>query len=305
MSVIYAPPASVFVDGMTDDTWGMFMCMGEPSLTAYATFATPIGYNYFYWLPTDDDATVGAFFFTVKVQGDTIISRQTCNGNDPPGVLQPFEVIVHQVPFSQLFDTNANNTVSLQQGFPVPASVDLQITGGWAPYIITVSDSPPGTSFSYVGSTGTGTWTGVPTTAGTYPFVVTFDDALGDDGSRPAPGVPGPTISGPRTFTFIVIPTTVSWPYSGTLTGKVGTALSIDLGPNGGLQPYTFSIVTDPDPPAGYTPSLPPGLGITDTPEFVILQGTPTTAGHYAFMIYATDSNHHLAIAEVLMIISA
>src|SRR5262249_47728612 len=60
---------------------------------------------------------------------------------------------------------------------------------------------------------------------------------------------------------------------------RVGITFRQSLIPNGGLAPYSFTLVSG---------SLPPGVTLSTTSG--ILSGTPTTAGTFVFTVRATDS---------------
>ena len=62
--------------------------------------------------------------------------------------------------------------------------------------------------------------------------------------------------------------------------GTVGTAYHTNFFASGGVQPYTWSIVSG---------QIPPGLRLAASPPAGI-SGTPTTAGTYTFTVAVTDS---------------
>jgi Putative Ig domain len=62
--------------------------------------------------------------------------------------------------------------------------------------------------------------------------------------------------------------------------GTVGTAYHTNFFASGGVQPYTWSIISG---------QIPPGLRLAASPP-AGLSGTPTTAGTYTFTVAVTDS---------------
>jgi Putative Ig domain len=63
-------------------------------------------------------------------------------------------------------------------------------------------------------------------------------------------------------------------------TGTVGTAYHTNFFASGGVQPYTWSIISG---------QIPPGLKLAASPP-AGLSGTPSTAGTYTFTVVVTDS---------------
>ena len=159
---------------------------------------------------------------------------------------------------------------------PVTAQVGTELT-----YFITVTGCesstkqpsfkvvdgrlPAGTKlFDFAGSTGL--VNGIPTTAGTYTFTVQVKDTT--------------KATDTETFTIEVLPpeppsiTTVA--LSDGVVGEFyccGNLFAI-----GGVQPYTWSVVSW---------TLPPGLELPQGENTI--SGTPTTAGTFAFTVRVTD----------------
>ena len=124
---------------------------------------------------------------------------------------------------------------------------------------------PRGTRlFDFAGSSGM--INGVPTTAGTYTFTVQVKDEN--------------RATDTATFTVEILP-----PDAPTITtealssGTVGEFYCCgNLFANGGVQPYTWSVVEG---------TLPPGLELPRRENTI--SGTPTTAGTFTFTVRVTD----------------
>jgi uncharacterized protein (TIGR03437 family) len=112
----------------------------------------------------------------------------------------------------------------------------------------------------------TGTLSGVPTTAGSFSFIVRATDANGCYGERN------------YTLNVIACPTITVNP--ATLpAGTTGAAYNQSFSATGGSAAYSFSIATG---------SLPNGLSLASNGN---LTGTPTSAGSYSFTVRTTDAN--------------
>lgn len=161
-------------------------------------------------------------------------------------------------------------TSTLTLGNPPTATVStpytgaIGVSGGTAPYACTLQSGalPAGLSLT----SGTCSLTGTPTTAGSYPVVITATDSAS----------PADTFTGPVTVTVQPIPALT---FTGSLPdGTVGQAYTQTLAASGGVGPYTYA-VTAGAPPAGLTLSA-----------GGVLSGTPTAPGASSFTITATDS---------------
>lgn len=135
-------------------------------------------------------------------------------------------------------------------------------TGGTAPYTWSVVSGtlPPGLSLS-----ASGVVSGVPTATGNYTFVLT---------------VTGAGLSSSRSVTMTVNPASTAAPVIQTVSlpaGKVGTAYAAQLNAVGGTLLYTWTV---DQLPAGLT--LTAGTGV--------INGTPTAAGTFTFIVTVTDA---------------
>jgi hypothetical protein len=146
----------------------------------------------------------------------------------------------------------------------VPYDQTLAVSGGTAPYTWTIpfGGLPEGLSLN----PATGEITGTPTgsTAELFDIQVTDSSATPEIGSANLSIDNGPP----------VLPTELS---DGNVGYSYGVYLEFDT--NGGLYPYTFSVVSG---------SLPPGLSLQDGQDLV---GLPTTAGTFAFTLQVEDSS--------------
>ena len=131
--------------------------------------------------------------------------------------------------------------------------------GGVSPitFAVTRGSVPPGLTFF-----NSGLLTGVPTTAGRYPFTVTVTDATGATDARD--------------FTVTIAPAPIAIGGSGSITMVLNTPQNVSMGCGGGVGPYTYSA----------TGSLPPGIGFTNC----AFTGTPTSPGTFPVHITVTDS---------------
>jgi hypothetical protein len=171
---------------------------------------------------------------------------------------------------SQAFSLTINapalliTTTSLPNGTVGTAySQTLAASGGTTPYSwsLGVGSLPPGLSLN----SATGTISGTPTTAGTFPFTVQVTDSAGT------------TVR--QSLTLTINPSTLAITTASLPAGVVGSAYSVTLAATGGTPPYRWAMA------AG---SLPPGLSLSGTTG--VISGTPTTAGTFTFTVRITDS---------------
>jgi len=158
-------------------------------------------------------------------------------------------------------------------------SANLSATGGagaytWSPYP-SGEALPPGLQL-----TSTGTLTGTPTTAGTYPFGVQVRDSANHEATK----------SYSMTVTTPLVVSTLSVP-----SAIVRSKYSANLTATGGTGAYTWSPY-----PSGE--ALPPGLQLT---SIGTLTGTPTTAGTYPFGVQVIDSANNEATQSYNMTVAS
>jgi len=156
-------------------------------------------------------------------------------------------------------------TTSLNAGVVNQAySQTLSRTGGTTPFNWQLAGSlPPGLSFDY----GTGVISGIPTSAGTYPFSVTVADATG-------------MVSAAQTLSIDVSNVlSITTPNKGTGAPGVaftGQPFTFTFAAAGGVKPYTWSALNLP-------------LEFVVNPYTGILTATPETAGTFDFILNVTD----------------
>lgn len=146
-------------------------------------------------------------------------------------------------------------------------SQSITMANGTSTFTPTVSSGslPPGVTLSAGAGSSGGTLTGIPTTAGTYPFTIQVTDADSQTATQ--------------AYTVVIAPFAL-----GTTTlpnGTVNAGYSQTLAVTNGTSPYTFSVSSG---------TLPDGLSLTDTVNGII-SGVPTTAGTYTFTIQVKDTN--------------
>ncbi len=167
-----------------------------------------------------------------------------------------------------------------------PYSFSITTSGGLAPLTWTLATGalPPGLTLN----TGTGVISGTPNTVGTYPYSVTVTDSTSPT-KQTATFNCSITVATQLTITS-GCPAPSGFPstsYTYTLTASGGTLFN----PAASGYTYQWSIL-----PAAS--SLPPGLALANTgnPNYLEqIQGTPTTAGNYAFTLQAQDAGGQVA----------
>jgi hypothetical protein len=136
------------------------------------------------------------------------------------------------------------------------SATPVTASGGTSPYVWSASGLPAG----LVISSSTGTISGTPTTAGTYPVTVSVTDAAGGSASQ-------------------AISMTVSYPAvvvaNQSFAGKLGKPFSAQLKASGGNGSYSWSAV-----------SLPAGYSLSSSG---LLTGTPSKTGKVTFTATATS----------------
>jgi hypothetical protein len=146
-----------------------------------------------------------------------------------------------------------------------PYSDQFDATGGVMPYSWSISAGalPPGLTVATNGQI-----TGTPTAMGTFNFTAQVTDS-----STPTQSV---TANLSITVNAALTITTPSLP-----SGSVGAQYPGTVSAVGGIEPYTWSIISG---------NVPPGLTATNNNDMLSFSGTPTTAGTYTFTAQVSDS---------------
>ncbi|MCI0636065.1 MAG: putative Ig domain-containing protein, partial [Actinobacteria bacterium] len=197
--------------------------------------------------------TAGSFSFTAKA---------TDSGSPAQADTQPLSVTVAPAPVPPPEIT----TTTLPDGqVGVPYSHTLAATGGTPPYAWSVDAGslPPGLSLDPV----TGTVSGTPSAAGSFPFTakVTDSDAPAQEDTQALSVAVDPA---PLAITTTALP-----------DGEVGVPYSETLAATGGTPPYVWSLAGG---------ALPAGLTLDATTG--VVSGTPTTAGVGALTVAVDDA---------------
>lgn len=207
--------------------------------------------------------TVGNFTFTARVTDSQAVTA----------VSNPLNIAITLGPLGVI------DTGTLAQGATgVAYSQTLLGTGGTAPYTWTINSGtlPPGLTLSAT----TGAITGIPTTVGTFDFVVKITD------STTASALSDPlrivVVAGPLSVTSL-----------GDLTpGLVNVDYTYQLTANGGTLPYTWSLVSG---------TLPTGLTLNTSTG--VISGRPTATGTFTFTVRVRDAANVTATSSQLRII--
>jgi large repetitive protein len=152
----------------------------------------------------------------------------------------------------------------------LPYSQPIAANGGIVPYTFTLASGalPPGLTLD-----SGGTLSGIPTTIGTYCFVVGVTDAGGCRSESVTYTVVISASTCPGGTVITLSPPSLPFAATGAPYNQLITA-------SGGTAPYTFAVTSG---------TLPPGLVLNAATGLV--SGTPTQSGVFTMTITATDAN--------------
>ena len=189
----------------------------------------------------------------------------------------------------------------VQEDYDASGGFSLTASGGAAPYTWSWtpaqgSSLPPGLNLS-TGSDGTGTISGIPTTAGPYLVILKVTDSESSAAQASANYTITVIASGPTTLTITsgALPNgAVGVNYGGSHILQGHQYTGFPLSATGGVPGYAWSWV------AAQGSSLPPGLQIADLYlgggstrcclYVLVISGTPTAAGSYDVIVTLSDS---------------
>jgi hypothetical protein len=174
--------------------------------------------------------------------------------------------------FSLTIDPPPGVLAIMTQGLPDGAigatySQQISATGGFGSYTwsIIAGALPAGLSIS--SGTPTGTISGTPGAAGTFNFTIQVTDSL--------------AATAQRAFTMEVSTYALRIQLKLPAQGVVGQPYSDSFTAEGGVAPYSWTMVTG---------ALPAGLSLTSGTPDATISGTPTTAGVYYSRLRVRDS---------------
>ena len=163
----------------------------------------------------------------------------------------------------------------MNQGYSVP----LVATGGVPPYTWT----NPGGGLPNGITLTSGTLHGTPTTTGTYNFGVQVTD------SNTPPGMANANLQ----ITVSATQSTLAFTTTSLPDGTLNTPYNAVLSANGGITPYTFSIVLG---------LLPPGLILN--PSTGQISGIPQAPGLSTMTVKVTDAQQHTAMTPLSIVVN-
>lgn len=231
--------------GLPPYTWSITSATGTfpPGLTLNSSSGAISG------TPT----TAGTYNFTAQVKDST---NATITGN---------------------FTIQVNAALAITTSSPLPAGTQgtsysdtFAATGGVPNYTWSVVSPGTGSLPAGLSLSTSGQLSGIPTASGTFTFTVQVTDSFGY------------STTANLSLTLAAAPT-LSVTTSGSLpSGTVNTAYpASQLNATGGIQPYSWVVVTPGTGP------LPPGLTLSSGGQ---ITGTPTATGTYPFTVQVTDS---------------
>jgi uncharacterized protein (TIGR03437 family) len=228
------------IGGTTPYTWS-FLSGSLPAGISFSTNGSLVG------TPTSS----GNFTFTTRV---TDAASNTANAT--------LSVTISSSSLQIATTTLPNG--ALNQAY----SQILSATGGTSPYAFSLDS---GTLPSGITISPTGTLSGTPTTAGSFPFVARVTD--------------NNLQSAVRSFTLVIAATSLVITTATVPTATINQPYNLSFAASGGASPYVYSLAQG---------AFPQGLSLAQNG---VLSGTPVQSGAYTFTIRVTDANNIQATA--------
>ena len=246
-----------------------------PSAQAYVLNATVIPYqgHSMGYLSLWPDAEGQPLVSTLNAADGALTSNMaivpTLNGSIDTFAQNPTDMILDIFSYFAPITPLEITTTSLPSGaLTFPYNVNLGASGGVPPYTWSLTSGVLPTGLNPLSASGA--ITGTPTVTGTYPFTVQVVDSQTPPATKSAPL----SITVNATLAQLTVVTT-SLP-----NGTQNTGYNAMLAADGGVTPYTWSII------AG---NLPRGLSLNTNTGAII--GTPSGGGTSNFTVQVTDSN--------------
>ena len=157
----------------------------------------------------------------------------------------------------------------------------VKVTGGYSPFTWTKVSGTLPSGLSMYSSSNYLYLRGTPTKAGTYSFTLKAKDAYGNTATK--------------SFSLTIAPNPVTITYTFT-GGKVGTYYNDYVKATGGTSPFTWTKTSG---------TIPSGMSLYSSSNYVYLRGTPTKAGTYSFTLKVKDKYGYTDTKSFTMTISS
>lgn len=174
------------------------------------------------------------------------------------------------------------NPTSIPNGSAYAAySQSLSVSGGTEPYTFgtNVAGLPAGLHMS-----SAGLLSGTPTVAGSFTFTVQATDRTTGTGAP---------FTATRSYTLTISAPMIAITPGSLANGTAGQSYNAALTANGGVAPYTYSIISG---------ALPNGMTMSSAG---VLSGTATVSGIFPLTVMATDTNGMTATQAYMLTIAA
>lgn len=224
-------------------------------------------------------ATLNAWWNTIGI--DPITASYSGDGNNAPATSPTLQqqVLPSLALAAAPNPTTVNNPVVLTAEMPSDATGTMTFMDGTV--VLGTSDLSAESGGLLSWAMAVATYTATETTAGSHSVVASYSG----DSNYP----PGLTNFVQLAVTQQLQVTTTALPY-----GTINTPYSGTLIVNGGVSPYSWSVI------AG---TLPAGLSLD--PNSGNISGTPTTTGAYSFTVQVTDASSNTASQSLTITITS